>query len=142
MARKPVTMAIAEEDLLKLDEFRKARRLDRGDAVGMLLEMVEKGGPVIRGPEYFADRQAHSEKKGNPIPPPSHVGGEILPQLRTPEEKIRALEEARGLLANPVKVDLRSYYEGEEAPVPERIIDWSGDQSTPTDYDQTRKRGR
>lgn len=38
MAKKPVTMAMRDEDLKALDEFAVPRRLSRGDAVGVLLE--------------------------------------------------------------------------------------------------------
>lgn len=55
MAKKPVTMAMRDEDLKALDEFAVPRRLSRGDAVGVLLEERQaspipsspKGGPDV-----------------------------------------------------------------------------------------------
>lgn len=42
MAKRPVTMSLREDDLKALDEFAAARRLTRGDAVGVLLEAYSR----------------------------------------------------------------------------------------------------
>lgn len=90
MAKRPVTMSIRDEDLVKLDSLAASRRLTRGDAVGVLLEIVERGGPVVRGPEHFG-----FEKKEN-TNPLGHVGGSLLPQSDSPEDLAKRIK-AEGL---------------------------------------------
>ncbi len=47
MAKKPITIAIREDDLRRLDAFAAARRLSRGEAVGMLLDLVDEKEPRV-----------------------------------------------------------------------------------------------
>lgn len=145
MARKPVTMAIAEEDLLKLDEFRKARRLDRGDAVGVLLEFHSAQGNATEGLRQLVAEAAPAIAR-------QALDLKAL-KLATGKAVLGAVEQAQGVVPVAIVGDelVQDDADGYDDPgsvetqgdnIPQRVIDRSGDQSTDFDFDQSRKRGR
>jgi len=77
MAKRPVTMSLRDDDLALLDEFAGARRLTRGDAVGVLLENYQRS---------LATGQRDSDPEYVPPPPPPNarmaLGRAVLEQAQ------------------------------------------------------------
>ena len=126
VAKKPVTMAMRDEDLQALDEFALPRRLSRGDAVGVLLE--ERGQPD--------KKQAFSPPK--PSPGPDLSPGDLAAAIKAEalKQALRITEKRLGVA--PVEIAGDAVVPGEEPTYmePEKLQKDEMDQSTEYDYDQ------
>lgn len=120
MAKKPVTLALRPEDLARLDAFASARRLSRGEAVGMLLDL-ERGShkkPLVEpvtarsaqpdvGGAYTVTKGANFEKNEVPEPDQAKVSDQVAElqkqmKLEATKMALRMTEKKHGV--TPVEV--------------------------------------